>query len=353
MKFSILAGGNVAFIASYLFDNTSRTLTLVRKNPSGPNTSWIERSLVNPSVLYAVNEVEAGAVQSFTIFRNGTLSDAISSTSTGGNGPAFVFSSPCGIVASANFGGGNGAVVRTEDDAAKFGDPTFITFPSIGKSNASHPHQALQFNDELFVPDLGSDTIWRLVPDQNGVFSIGGQITQPSGSGPRHAVIQNGTLVTLHELSSNITSQSIPPLGQNSSDIISELSIIPKDQAGSQGTTFAAAEVLIPSPNGVFPSTLVYASNRNTGPNVDPRGDAIAVFTLSADGKLELVNQFFTGLNQVRGMQFGGPDDRYLVASGVVGSGGVVVFERVKDGVDFVQVASNKDIPNLTSFVWV
>ena len=50
-------------------------------------------------------------------------------------------------------------------------------------------------------------------------------------------------------------------------------------------------------------------------------------------------------------MQFGGPDNRFLVASGNVGDGGVVVFERVGKGDEFQQVASNKDIPNLTSFV--
>jgi 6-phosphogluconolactonase (cycloisomerase 2 family) len=116
---------------------------------------------------------------------------------------------------------------------------------------------------------------------------------------------------------------------------------------------FAAAEVLIPSPNVVFPSGLVYASNRNTGPNDDPRGDAITVLTIDEDGKLEIVNQFFTGLKQVRGMQFGGPYNEFLVASGVAGDGGVVIFERFGNGTDFMQVASNKDIPNLTSFVWV
>jgi hypothetical protein len=51
VKFNILAGGNVAFIVSYLFDSVDKTLTLIRKNPSGQNTSWIERSVVNPSIL--------------------------------------------------------------------------------------------------------------------------------------------------------------------------------------------------------------------------------------------------------------------------------------------------------------
>jgi hypothetical protein len=51
VKLSILAGGNIAFIASYLFDSVERTLTLVQQNPSGQNPSWIEKSIVNPSVL--------------------------------------------------------------------------------------------------------------------------------------------------------------------------------------------------------------------------------------------------------------------------------------------------------------
>jgi hypothetical protein len=51
VKLNILAGGNVAFIASYLFNSIDRTLTLVKKNPSGENTAWIERSAVNPSIL--------------------------------------------------------------------------------------------------------------------------------------------------------------------------------------------------------------------------------------------------------------------------------------------------------------
>jgi len=203
------------------------------------------------------------------------------------------------------------------------------------------------------LPFQGGDTIWRLVPNKDKVFSIGGEIPQPTGSGPRHAVIHDGILVTLHELSNTIVTQRIPPLGQNSSDIISNLSVVPEDQAALEGAKFGAAEVLIPSPNAAFPSTLVYASNRNIGPNDDPRGDAIAILTLDADGKLQLVNQFFTGLKQIRGMQFGGPDNRFLAASGVAGDGGVIVFERVGKGDEFVQVASNKDIQNLTSFVWV
>jgi len=51
VKFNILAGGNFAFIASYLFNSVDKTLTLVRQNPTGPNPAWVERSVLNPSIL--------------------------------------------------------------------------------------------------------------------------------------------------------------------------------------------------------------------------------------------------------------------------------------------------------------
>ena len=79
-------------------------------------------------------------------------------------------------------------------------------------------------------------------------------------------------------------------------------------------------------------STLVYASNRNTGANDDPRRDPIAVFTLdAADREFQIIDRLFafTRLKQVRGMQFGGPDNGFLVASGLVVDGGVMVFEGV------------------------
>ena len=42
-------------------------------------------------------------------------------------------------------------------------------------------------------------------------------------------------------------------LGRNSSDIISNLLIVPEDQTSLNGARFAAGEVLIPSPNAASP----------------------------------------------------------------------------------------------------
>ena len=54
------------------------------------------------------------------------------------------------------YGSGNGVIVRTENEGSNFVNPTFITFPVVGSSGVSHPHETVQFENELFVPDLVS-----------------------------------------------------------------------------------------------------------------------------------------------------------------------------------------------------
>jgi 6-phosphogluconolactonase (cycloisomerase 2 family) len=93
-------------------------------------------------------------------------------------------------------------------------------------------------------------------------------------------------------------------------------------------------------------------SNRNTNNN-DSRGDSIAIFSYDfSAGKLSLVKQVFTGMNQLRGVGIS-PDGAYIVASGVVGSGGVAVWKRVSGGADLQLVARNTQVATRTSFTWL
>jgi hypothetical protein len=165
----------------------------------------------------------------------------------------------------------------------------------------------------------------------------------------------------LHEITSTLTVQEIPsdPTSLDS-PVLATVSIIPSDPPF--GSKFAAAEILIPPTTPQFPNPLIYVSNRNIGPGKDPRGDSIAIFehvfqdASSCSSYLSLVAQVFTGLDQIRGMQFGRVEDggvEFLVASGFAGQGGVVVFKRVDGGRNLVEVARNTDVLTRTSFVWV
>jgi 6-phosphogluconolactonase (cycloisomerase 2 family) len=163
---TILAGGYTSFISSYNFNPSAGTLTLLSQSPAGAesqigqgqstNPSWIAAHPTNKSILYAVNEVLSGALQSFLVDLDGTLTGPIDQVSTGGNGPAFAGCLSTGQVAAANFGDGTGKIIPTASDPLYFAQdaPTIVFPPPDG--GVSHPHMALEHGGEVFIPDLVS-----------------------------------------------------------------------------------------------------------------------------------------------------------------------------------------------------
>ena len=57
----------------------------------------------------------------------------------------------------------------------------------------------------------------------------------------------------------------------------------------------------------------------------------------------------YTGLDQIRGMEFGGDQSEFLVASGVAGNAGVIMLKRTKGGADLEIVAKVLAYPTNTS----
>ena len=162
--------------------------------------------------------------------------------------------------------------------------------------------------------------------------------------------LTDGRLYTLHELASTLTVQPIPSSPNGTSTIISTASIIPANPPPT--AVWAAAEILIPPKRF---GKYIYVSNHNTGVQT-PTGDSIAIFENLDQGtpreRLQLVRQAFTGLVQIRGMEFGGEDNEYLIAGGVAGNAGVVIYKRVDGGRNLVEVVRNTEVPTRTSFVW-
>jgi hypothetical protein len=64
------------------------------------------------------------------------------------------------------------------------------------------------------------------------------------------------------------------------------------------------------------------------------------------------MTRVFAGLDQIQGMQFGGKDEEYLIAGGVAGTAGVVIYRRVDGGRNLSEVARNTDISTRTSVLW-
>ncbi|KAI0343791.1 putative isomerase YbhE [Trametopsis cervina] len=346
VNFTILAGGYTSFVVSYLFNSDASSLTVLNQSPTGPNPSWISLHPTNKSILYAVNENTPGALQSFTVGPQGALTGPVGQINSQGGSPAFTAALSTGQVAIMNYNTGNGLIIPTTTDPLHFSNSaSLITFPA----SVSHPHMAVQYNNEVFVPDLGADRIWRLVENGSpGKWAIQGFITQPTGSGPRHIATRGNTLYTLHELSSTLTQQTIPPAPNGTSPLIANLSILPPSLPS--GSDMHAGEILLTEASASFPQPYIYVSNRNTG-NVDPRGDTIAIFAVQP--QLQLVQQVYTGLSQIRGMQFGGPENEFLIASGVAGNAGTIVFKRTQGGANLTKVAQNTQIAQRSAFVWL
>ncbi|KAK0494519.1 putative isomerase YbhE [Armillaria luteobubalina] len=350
VNLTILAGGYDLFIASYLFNSNTASLSLMGQYPSGPNTSWITLHPTNKSILYATNEITEGAVQSFTVTSEGVLSEVVEMVPSGGAIPAFVDVLSTGQVTVTNYVGANGRIIPTTDTPLDFDDTAGIISFTVPNGGESNPHMALEYGSEVLVPDLGGDTVWRLKENGSpGNWKIIGSIAQPAGSGPRHIAVEDNLLFTLHQTTSTLTVQKIPSLGTNTAPLLANVSIVPPDPPVN--ASFAAAELLIPKTSAKFPVQYIYASNRNMG-EADKRGDTIAIFQY-VKGKLELINHVYTGLDQVRTMEFGGKDSEYLVAGGVAGDGSVAVFRRVNEGRNLEEVVRNIDLPIRVSFVWL
>ena len=154
-------------------------------------------------------------------------------------------------------------------------------------------------------------------------------------------------LYTVLELTSEVTAHRFPPLPAEPT-FITRVPTMSKFPGSLAETGMLAAEILLPTPNNAFPTPYLYVSNRN---DPSPEGDVIAIYSVADPEKIELVAEVHSGLKHLRGILFGGPQDKYLVAGGVFG-GGVKVFERLDGGKALKEVAS-LELEAPTGFLWI
>ncbi|KAJ6596340.1 Lactonase, 7-bladed beta-propeller-domain-containing protein [Mycena vulgaris] len=349
VKFTIYTGGYTSFIVSYLFDTQTASLTYLDTIATSANPSWLTPHPIHKNIIYAVNEVgPLGLLQAYATSPGGglTLLDEVSS---GGNGPAFCAPLSTGQVAIMNYGSGDGEIIPTVNGGTKFDNATslLLTFaPPPG--GVSHPHMAVEHGKEVFIPDLGGDKIWRMgEAGAPGNFGIHGSIEHPEGTGPRHMAILDDSIYVIHETANTITKQAVPTYPNGTSPIVANVTSLPADRPAN--ATFAAAELLLPGPSAAYPYPYIYVSNRNIGGTQDPRGDTIGIFE---PRNLEVVEQVYTGLVNIRGMELGigAVGEGYLVALGAV-SGGMVVYKRTEGGTALEEVARNSSAVARTTLV--
>jgi len=354
MALTILVGSYTNDVYTLKFDPDASSLTLASSVEVGFHPSWITPHPKDASIVFAGLEQPDGKIVSvkFDGEGRGTLLGGVPS---GG-------ADPCSLLAVGDevlvgnvcpFAGTFASIPISSDPPHLQGSGISVTVfqgtgPNKERQEGPHIHQVYLHpeREELLLPDLGADLVHRFAKSPEGIWKETGAIKYKAGGGPRHVVVYNGVLYTVLELTSEVTAHKLPSLPAEP-----ELLATVPTMSNPPPTTvlhMLAAEILLPTPNASFPTPYLYVSNRN---DPSPEGDIIAIYSVADPDKLELVTEVRSGLDHLRGMVFGGPDDKYLIAGGVHG-GGVKIFERA-DGGESLRELSSLSLEAPTGFLWL
>ncbi|KZV98320.1 putative isomerase YbhE [Exidia glandulosa HHB12029] len=342
MTYHLVVGGYTDVLTTLAFDGGASSLKSTSKLEA-ENASWLVPHPSAPNVWITTSEVEPGFVRVLK-FDGAGKGEVLTSVATGGVHPTHLALSADGAeLFVANYSSGDMSVIPLLKDAPYIASSAaqLVNFAytapgpeeeqsafNPGRQESSHPHQILVVRDEVLVPDLGSDKIWR-IQKKAEKYEVVGFIPFPRGTGPRHAHFLNGVLYTVCELSNRLAAHTFPPLPEHPT-LIASLPTLPNPTPPSDKKPVSepsppplAAEILVPPPYN-----LIYVSNRNEStPAV--LGDSLAVFSPHPDFKL--AHRVYTGVQHLRGVAFEPKEGKYLALAGQNG-GGVRVFERVESG---------------------
>jgi len=360
MVHRILVGGYTDSVSVLVFDPTTTppTLKVESQTKVGQNPSWVGRHPTRNDLAAATLEGDPG---NLALLKINSESDGavkvLQRVSTQGADPCHIEWLQDEVIVS-NYSGSNVFFAPFTSNTSSPLDETaskHISFegtgPCVARQEKSHPHQAYLHptREELLIPDLGADKIWRLLKE-GGVWTVRGSVEFEKGHGPRHLLVHEDILYTVGELTATLHAHNLPPLPAPAT-LIKYIDTL-ESPLPSGNLDWLPAEVLISTPSSISPP-LIYVSNRN---EPHPEGDAIAIYTPSSqtsETPFAKVGMFRTGLDSTRGMMFSA-DGKYLVIGGGT-KGGVKVFERLKDALIPKQVAAleGEGVEKPTSFVWL
>ncbi|WP_028923233.1 lactonase family protein [Pseudonocardia acaciae] len=217
--------GTAAGISIVEHDPDRASLTPLGTVAETPSPSFLTLS-PDGRTLYAVNELDHGAVSAFRL--DGTVLAPLGRATTGGAHPCHLVVHPSGrYLLTANYTSGSVAVHRLGADGAIGALTDLVELTGSGphprRQDRAHAHMVTPGADgrEVAVADLGSDRVWRLALDaETGRLSaLGPPLVAPPGSGPRQVVFSpdGRTAYVLGELDGSITAGAWPPPGTTAS----------------------------------------------------------------------------------------------------------------------------------------
>ncbi|SDR76036.1 6-phosphogluconolactonase [Polaribacter sp. KT25b] len=224
------------------------------------NPTFLAKSKDNKT-LFAVgetNENGSGFVKSFKIENDSLL--LISKEESGGAGPCFVALNDDNYIVTANYGGGNVGLLKT-DTSGKLSSLLNVQQHfgkgSTNRQKAPHAHSAWFYptKNELISVDLGTNQLWFSTIDKEKnelVLTNQKTLKMAEGAGPRHLTFHpnNKWMYVLNELNNTV---SLVKEKDKNYFIASSVSLLPADFKSYS----KAADIHI-TKDGKF----LYASNR-------------------------------------------------------------------------------------------
>jgi 6-phosphogluconolactonase len=287
---------------------------------AGPNPSFLA---IHPNgrVLYAVNEVENGAVTAFAIAGDSGALTRLNEAPSEGSAPCFVSVDMSGrVVLVANYGGGSVALLPIQSGGALAPATSVVQHtgsgPNADRQRQPHAHCIVADPSNRFAlaADLGADRVfvYRLDPDREALHHVeGGDAVMRSGAGPRHLAFHPTLplVFVANELDSTVVTLRFDALRGALSPFDSR-STLP---AGWIGTNYPADIHLAPS------GRTLYVSNRGH--------NSLAVFSVAeSTGALSLDQTVSTDGDWPRNFSLDPSGHWLLVAN--QRSDSIVVFAR-------------------------
>lgn len=225
MAFRILVASYTNEIYTLDFDSESSSLKLVASSTVGFHPSWLAQHPNDRSLIFAGIEQAAGKVVAVKFTEDGK-GEVVGEASSAGEDPCHVLVTSDEVIIANVSLRVLADTLDVSDICTKYSSgsvaffplppadkPVFQSTPSAlvqlsgsgpnqARQLSSHAHQAILHPDreELLIPDLGADKVWRFTKAETGKWEIGGHIKYSSGGGPRHVTFY-GAYLTFFQLS--------------------------------------------------------------------------------------------------------------------------------------------------------
>ena len=277
------------------FDTDTGVLSNLELVATAKNPSFLAFS-PDKTFIYAVGETEKGTVSAFTIKPEGTL-ELINTKSTFGGAPCHVAINPKGTMAIvSNYLGGNIALYNLNDDGSL--TEASQVFDHNDSINKSHAHSSQFHKTNLYVADLGRNSIFHYTKTNAGNFSLKSSniIEVPENAGPRHfALTKDGNyFYVINEYASSITAAKKVNEDFNLIDHYSTLDSTYTGPNACADIHLSKDERFLYGSNRGENSIAVFKRNVSNGSleriqNINVHGDWPRHFTLDPTGKFLLV----------------------------------------------------------------